>query len=307
MLRGYAILISLCWSGLAHAAHTPAVPQTPNELTARFDKAMSEADQRVDAIVSIPVQERTFANTVAALDELHAHFDRDGNMLAFMGYVHPDPAMRGAARDIEQRWTDWYVDFGKNEALYEAVQNYADTNPALEGEQARLLEFTLRDYRRAGMSLSPEDRARLTDIEKRINERSIAFDQNILNDASTVFLTDEELEGMSPDYMASLVKAGDVYALGMDYPTSIPILDHCPNEDTRAKMWLARRRRAKANVEVLEDLLALRAEQAQILGYAHASDFENEVRMSKNAEAVEQFYATLRPLLAKKAAHNNII
>ena len=296
-----SLAAGLLAASTAVASLTPNVPQTPEELTARFDAAMQEADDRVEAIVAVPDAERTYANTIGAMDDINAHFDRDGNMLAFMGYVHPDAAMRDAARDLERRWTNWYVDIGKNEDLYRAVLAYAATDPMLEGERARLLEYILRDYRRAGMALSPEARARLTEVEKELNELSIQFDQNILNDASTVFLTETELEGMPADYVAGLEKAGDLYALGMDYPTSLPLLDHCTNEATREKMWLARRRRAKANVGVLEKILKLRAEQAQLLGFDHASDFENEVRMSKDAAAVEAFYASLRPLLAEKA------
>ncbi|MDP7030106.1 MAG: M3 family metallopeptidase, partial [Phycisphaerales bacterium] len=289
---------------VATASVSPTVPQTPDELTARFDQAMQQADNRVAAIIAVPDDARTYANTIGAMDDINAHFDRDGNMLAFMGYVHPDPAMREAARNVERRWTDWYVDIGKDEDLYAAVRAYAETQSKLEGEQARLLEFILRDYRRAGMDLSVEDRETLTTIEKQLNELSIEFDQNILSDASTVFLTEAELEGMPQDYMDGLERTGDVYALGMDYPTSIPVLDHCPNEQTRQKMWLARRRRAKANVDTLEQILALRARQADLLGFDHASDFENEIRMSKNAAEVESFYASLRPLLAEKAARD---
>ncbi len=300
MLRTFAIALMSCCS-LATAALSPAIPQTPEELTSRFDKAMDAANTRVDAIIAVPDSQRTFENTILAMDDINAHFDRDGNLLAFMGYVHPDAAMREAARGREEIWTNWYIDVGKNEHLYHAIKAYADTNPSLEGERARLLKFILRDYRRAGMDLTPEARARLTDVEKQMNELSIAFDQNILDDATTLFLTEDELAGMPEDYIAGLTRAGDVYALGMDYPTSIPLLNHSPNEQTRQKMWLSRRRRAKQNVEVLEKLLKLRAEQARILGFGHASDFENEIRMSKSAAAVEDFYAKLRPLLAEKA------
>ncbi len=294
-----AAIFGVC--SLATAALTPSVPQTPQELTQRFGAAMQEANERIAAIIAVPDSQRTFDNTVLAMDDINAHFDRDGNLLAFMGYVHPDPAMRDAARGCEEAWTNWYIDLGKNETLYTSIKSYADTNPSLTGEDARLLRFILRDYRRAGMDLSADQRAELTDVEKRLNELSIEFDQNILDDATTLLLTEEELEGMPEDYIAGLNKTGDLYSLGMDYPTSIPILEHSPNEQTREKMWLSRRRRAKANVDVLEKILKLRARQAQILGYDHASDFENEIRMSRNAAAVERFYATLRPLLASKA------
>jgi Zn-dependent oligopeptidase len=306
MFRTLALaLMSTC--SLATAALLPAVPQTPGELGARFDAALDEANAGIAGIIAIPDSQRTFENTVLAMDDINATFDRDGNLLAFMGYVHPDAAMRDAGRAREKAWTDWSIDLGKNEALYAAIKAYVDTNPELTGERARLLKFILRDYRRAGMDLTPEARADLTDIEKRMNELSIEFDRNILDDATTLFLTEDELAGMPEDYIAGLTRAGDMYALGMDYPTSIPLLDHSPNEQTRQKMWLSRRRRAKANVAVLEKLLKLRARQAQILGFDHASDFENEIRMSKNAATVEHFYAQLRPLLAEKARDDLVL
>ena len=299
------LVIALMGScSLVHAALSPAVPQTPDELGDRFDIALSQANDRIAAIIAVPDDQRTFENTILAMDDISAHFDRDGSLMAFMGHVHPDAAMRDAARSREEAWMNWSIDLGKNEALYSAIKSYADTNPQLDGEHARLLQFILRDYRRAGMGLTPEARLELTSIEKQMNLLSIEFDQNILNDTTTLFLTEEEVAGMPADYIAGLTRAGDMYALGMDYPTSIPILDHSPNEGTRQKMWLSRRRRAKANVDVLEKLLVLRARQANLLGFDHASDFENEIRMSKNAATVESFYAQLRPLLAEKAAED---
>ncbi|HJN79777.1 MAG TPA: hypothetical protein QF455_02795, partial [Phycisphaerales bacterium] len=137
MLRTFAIALMSCCS-LATAALSPAIPQTPEELTSRFDKAMDAANTRVDAIIAVPDSQRTFENTILAMDDINAHFDRDGSLLAFMGYVHPDAAMREAARGREEIWTNWYIDVGKNEHLYHAIKAYADTNPSLEGERARL-------------------------------------------------------------------------------------------------------------------------------------------------------------------------
>ena len=64
---------------------------------------------------------------------------------------------------------------------------------------------------------------------------------------------------------------------------------------------MARKRRAKKNVSILEKLVTLRAKQAELLGYAHASDFENEVRMSGDARTVAEFYDRLQPMLRGKA------
>ena len=299
------ILVLLSTSSTLWAA--PAVPQTPEELASRYDAAKSEANLAIDAIVAVPDESRTFQNTILALDDMHARFDAEIGMLLFMAYVHGEPAIRDVSRSKYQEYSNWMVELGKREDLYDAVMAYAETKPLLDCEDERLLEFTLRDYRRSGMSLSPEKRAELTAVEKRINQLSIEFDQNISADETVVLVTGEELAGMPQDWIDGLEENHGLFILGMDYPTIIPILDHSPNESLRQKIWMARKRRAKCNVQVLEELLELRARQAQLLGYAHASDFENEVRMSKSADAVEAFYAKLQPLLREKALKDHAL
>ncbi|MAT80891.1 MAG: hypothetical protein CMJ29_04495 [Phycisphaerae bacterium] len=285
----------------------PAVPQSPAELQASYDAAMTEADQSIEAIVAIPTDQRTFENTILAIDDMNARLDAGIGMPLFMAYVHGDPDMRNVSRACYQAYSDWWVDLGKREDLYAAVTAFAQTDPDLEGEHARLLEFMLRDYRRAGMGLSPEKRAELVEVEKKINELSIKFDQDISADETVVLVSPEELEGMPQDWIDGLNENNGLYILGMDYPTIIPILDHSPNDALRQKIWMARKRRAKRNVPVLEELVALRARQAQLLGYRHASDYENEVRMTKGADAVEAFYATLQPLLREKALKDHAL
>ena len=292
-------------SGLAISA--PPVPQTPEELQAHYDAAMAEANRSIEAIVAVPADRRTFQNTVLAIDDMHARLDAAIGMPLFMGYVHPDSSMRDVSRAAEGDYGNWLIELGKREDLYDAVRSVAMSDPDLEGENARLLRFVMRDYRRAGMDLTPDQRSELIDIEKEMNEIAIEFDQNIMADETVVVVTPEELKGMPQDWIAARKQINGLYVLGMDYPTILPILDHSPIAETRQKIWLARKRRAKRNVSILENLLALRAQQAQILGYAHASDFENEVRMSKNASTVAEFYQRLQPLLRKKALQDHAL
>ena len=255
-LRCTLLMLVLLGSG-ATVWSAPAVPQTPEELASRYDVAKSEANKAIDAIIAVPDESRTFDNTILAFDDMHARLDAEIGMLLFMAYVHGDPAMRSVSQGKYQDYSNWMVEMGKREDLHQAIMAYADTDPELEGEDARLLEFTLRDYRRAGMALSPEKRAELIGVEKRINELSIEFDENISADETVVMVSGSELDGMPADWIAGLEENHGLYLLGMDYPTIVPILDHSPNEDLRQKIWMARKRRAKRNVQVLEELLLI--------------------------------------------------
>lgn len=265
-------------------------------------EALARAVAAADRIAGIPDGQRTFENTVGAIDDLLAQLELDTNMMMFMAYVSTDAAQREKGLRAEEDVTNWLIAFGKREDIAAAVRAYAATRPALEGEQERLLDFLLRDFRRAGMDLPADQREKLAGIEREITRLGIEFEKNIRDDETTVPLTREELAGMPEEFINALPRAGDLYLADMSYPTFIPMMDYAENETTRARMWVAYKRRGgQKNVEVLERILRLRAEAASILGYSHPADYEIEVRMAKNAATVKKFYDDLRPLVRAKA------
>lgn len=268
----------------------------------KVQDAVKRADEAVAKIIAIPDSQRTFDNTIGALDELSVRLDNDTSMAMFMQFVSTDAQERDNARAAEEFVSNWSIDLGKREDLYKAVKAYADTKPALEGEQKRLLEFTMRDYRRAGMTLDAASREKLKGIEMELNKLGIEFEQNIAEDQTKVPLLASELPGVPKDVLDRHTKIGQMILVGLDGPTYGAIMDYCSNPDTRQKCWtLYRRRGGQKNVRVLEKLVKLRAEAAQLLGYKNTVDFEVETRMAKNSETVAKFYNDLIPIVRKKA------
>ncbi len=264
--------------------------------------ALARADESVARIIAVPDDERTFENTLDPIDALTAQVELDTNMYLFQAYVSPDARVREEAQAGEELVREWFIELAKNEDLYRAVKAYADTKPELEGERARYLNHTLRDYRRAGMELPEEKRDELKEIQKEIARLSIEFDENIREDETRVPFTAEELVGMPDDYLAGLTKVGDVYLVGLSYPEFFPLQDLCENETTRKKIWITYKRRGGTrNVGVLERMVAKRAEAARLLEYGSTAAYEVETKMAKTPDAVEGFYAELRPLVRRKA------
>jgi thimet oligopeptidase len=278
------------------------IPKTPEELTATVEDAFANADADIEAIIAIPDDQRTFANTIGALDDMMTRLDNNSNFEGFMAYVHPDAEIREASQGAAQMWSDWSIDFATNEDLYRAVKSYADTNPELVGEQARMLEHTMRDYRRSGMSLSQEDREKLKTIQKELGTLTIEFDTNIREDKTIVPIAIGELKGVPQDVIDRLEVVDGNYQVTLDYPTFVPIMDYCSVSETRKKVRFAYSKRAgQENVEILERIIKLRDGASDLLGYATTADFETEIKMSKNAKAVADFYKKLRPVVRKKA------
>jgi thimet oligopeptidase len=290
LLLGFVLLVKL-----AGAA-------TAQDVSKDVADALARADAAVGRIVAVPKGERTFANTIGALDDLSVRLDNETSLILFMQYVSADAKEREASRAAEEAVSNWTIELGKREDLYEAVKAYADTKPSLEGEQRRLLEFTMRDYRRAGMDLPKPERERLAEVEKELVRLATQYQTNIYEDETAVLLTAEELQGVPKEVLARLPQGAGLYFVGMDGPTLNAVLEHAENELTRQKYWYAYKRRGgQRNVVLLEQILRLRAEAAKLLGYDSPAHYETETRMAKNPDTVAKFYEELKPIVRKKA------
>lgn len=296
-MRFRAALSAALLGGLLSAASLAEIP-----ADSPIAEALKKAEAAANAIVAVPDGQRNYENTLGALDDLYANLEIDANFTMFLAYVSPIPQERAAGQRAEQEFGDFLIDLMNREDLYRAIQAYAKTSPKLEGERKKALEETLRDFRRAGMELPPEKRQELANLKKEITKVGIEFDKNIRSDETRVPLTKAELSGLPEDFLATLTQSGGVYLVDLSYPSYVPIMTYCDNPDTRHKLWLEYKRRGgKKNVETLEQMLKLRAQAAELLGYKTTADYETEVRMAKDAKSVQDFYAKLRPLVRKKA------
>lgn len=293
LTRRAAVLIGCLW--LAAFSVAQEVPQAIRD-------ALKKADAAVAKILAVPSGQRTYENTVGALDDLQVVLDNETSLTAFMQYVSPDAKTRDEARLADEAISNWYIDLGKNEALFKALQAFADTKPTLEPEKARVLEFNLRDFRRSGMALPADKREQLKALELDMSKLGIEFDKAIAEDATRIPFLRSELPGVPEDTIKRQRTAGDLILVGMDGPSYGAVMDYCENADSRQKMWVSYRRRAMTkNVATLERLIKLRAEAATLLGYKNTTDWMIETRMAKNSENVAKFYADLEPIVRKKA------
>ncbi|MBL8065747.1 MAG: Zn-dependent oligopeptidase, partial [Chthonomonadaceae bacterium] len=284
----------LCLAAMATVAMAGQVPDS-------VVQALANADKALEAIVAVPPGDRNFQNTLGALDDVFTRLDQDTSLTIFMQNVSTDASTRESSRAANEAVSNWLIEVGKNEGLYRAIKEYADRKPTLSGEEARFLDFTMRDYRLSGMSLPKEQRDRLKSLEVEMSKLSIDFETNISEDASIVPLFPSELKGVPKDVVDRQAVSAGMVLFSLDGPSYGGLMDYCQNAQTRQKVWTTYRRRAGKNVEVLEKLLKLRSEHAKILGFKNTVDERVATRMAKNSETVAKFYAELQPVVNKKA------
>lgn len=269
--------------------------------------ALAEADALIERVVA-STDHPSFEATLHQLDLAGATALRGYAQGAFLGYVHVDADVRDAGQAAEEQVMKWNVGLTFREDLYRAVRAFADTPEAaaLEGERKRLLEFWLRDFRRAGHELAPADKAELERLRQRLVELEVAFARNINDDQEGIEVSREDLAGLPDEYIDRLSpgKKQGTYQVSIKGPELVPFLAQAHNRFLREKLF--RRNWTSAvptNRPLLEEALAIRHRIAGLFGLPTWAHYALEIKMAGSPERVEEFYEQIVPPLRAAAEH----
>jgi thimet oligopeptidase len=278
---------------------------TDRSVAGAVDAAITKGDELAAGVADVK-GDRNWDNTMAPLDEIAATVVAAYGIGPFMARVHPEKVVRDAATHAEERLTKWQSDLAFRRDVYEAVEAYAATAEAasLEGERARLLSFTRRDFRRAGHALSEEDRSEVQRIRTRLVELGVAFGRNIDEFQDGLDLTAAQLEGLPTDYLDRLSPGEEEGTLRvtLDYPDYYPFMDLAEDRDLRRRLQFKFYNKAsEANTPLLAETIALRHEMAAVFGLPSWAHYAMEEKMAREPKVVDAFYRDLVPPLRSKA------
>ncbi len=273
----------------------PTFETTAEAVTKSADTALAEADAALDAIGKLPPKQLEFANTIGALDATGYKVGTVANRLTLIRETSPDAAVREAAEKAVTRIEKWSVGLDYREDVYKAVQAFSRTKRKLTPEQARLLEHTLRDYRRAGLALPPEKRREVEKRRKELADLTSTFQTNITSATAPVEFTRAELDGVPDDFLNApqIQKSDDgqkITILANEAYQAQAVLDNAKNEVTRRRVYVARDSLASGvNGPLLNEIVTLRFDIARRLGYASWADYQTETKMVKSGAAAAKF------------------
>lgn len=274
---------------------------TPAEIARAQSEALGAAERIVAEVMAVPAGERTYANTLKRLEDVDDLLGRTFGRYGFLAYVSPDGDVRDAAEAMREAMEKFGIELAFREDIHAAVTTLAATPEAhaLAGERRRLLDFTLRDYRRNGFDLPDEQRHRIKQLKARLVEFGLAFRRNIDAYDDAILVGRDGLAGLPQSYIERLrteERDGETrYRVGLEYPELFPFLDNAESEDLRRDLLIKSFRKGGAdNVTILEEAITVRDELAGLLGYPSWAAHVLEVRMAKTPEAVHGFLADLR-------------
>ena len=275
----------------------PTYPVTPDEVKAQTEKAIQTAEAVLAALVAQDPAKLTFANTFQAYDAISGQSSNAFTIVNTVAESALSKEMRDTANEMNVKLQEWSVGLDYREDLYRTLKTFADTKPALDREQQRLVDEVMRGYRRAGLGLPAAERKEVERLRKDLAALETKFAVNINEARAPVDFTAEELAGVPESFLNSPgVKQADGRYRVMANITwhRDAILENARSEATRVKLNQARLSLATAkNIPVLAKLVALRADIAHRLGYANWADYQTETRMAQTGATALKFEADL--------------
>jgi len=282
----------------------PTFETTTNEVAATVASTIADGNAALDTIGKLTSAQINFTNTFIALDDVNFHIGLASDRLGLIEQTSTNAAVRDAATDAIKSLSEWAVGLDYRDDVYRALKTFADTKPNLAGEDKKLLDDTLRDYRRAGLDLPKDQRDAVEKLRKELTALETDFENNVTKAHAELKFTKAELAGVPEDFLSQQgIKTGaDEYTLKANITFHyIMVEDNAKLEATRRTMMTAQCNLARAaNIPLLQKILVRRDELAHQLGYASYADYATETRMVKNAQTAIDFLQNLKTGLQPK-------
>ncbi|MCS3902060.1 oligopeptidase A [Methylohalomonas lacus] len=283
----------------------------PEHVEPAIDQQLAYNRERIEELLNATA-DYSWDNTLQPLEELDDQLNRVWSPVSHLHGVADNEALRSAYNACLEKLSDYATEMGQHRGLYQAYKQVADSAEyaRLDTAQQKIVDNALRDFRLSGIDLEGDDRARYRTIQQQLSKLQTKFEENLL-DATNAWhkhVTDPQALAGLPDSALDLLADNarrdnrDGWLIGLDFPSFVPVVSYCDNRELRREVYAAFVTRASDqgphagrwdNSEVMEQILALRHELAQLLGFASYAHYSLARKMAKTPETVLDFLGDL--------------
>jgi peptidyl-dipeptidase Dcp len=285
----------------------------PQDFLPAFASAIDESRREVQEIASDSAA-ATFDNVVLALERSGETLARVKRIFWMLSSAHSSEELRAIERDVSTMLTAYGTEISHNPALFARVRAVWEQRSNLGPEQSRLVERSYKGFLASGAALNGVEKQRFANIAARLSVLSTQFGQNVLaaTNACEVILTAAELAGIPDDVVECAAQKGaerglpDRFVFGLDRGTFETLLTFADDRNVREKTWRFFTGRCQSgpfnNRPIIEEIVALRQEQAALLGYASYAHYALEDSMAKTPDAAGALLGRVWKPALKQAA-----
>lgn len=279
----------------------------PEHVEPAVTQAINEARQSVENLL-MQLNEPTWETLVEPMDEMEARIDHIWSPVSHMNSVVNSDELRQAYNACLPMLSEFGTELGQNEALYKAYKKLAESDAyhQLDTAQQKVIDNAIRDFRLSGVELQQAERDKYKQITQKLTELSAKFEENLL-DATHAWkkhITDKDILSGLPDSTIAMAEQFaqrdglDGWVFTLDFPSYMPVMSYADNRDLREEMYTAFATKASEqgpnagkwdNTDVMADILKLRHQLAQLLGFDNHAERSLATKMAQNPQQVMDF------------------
>lgn len=275
-----------------------------------FRELIQKAEAEIDQIAQ-NTQAPSFENTIEALAYSGSQLDVVSHIFFNLNSAETNDQIQQIAQEISPLLTEFSSKISQNEMLFGRIKQVFDQKDtlSLNTEQQTLLDETYKGFVRNGALLSDDDKKKLEQINRDLSIKSLQFGQNVLAATNAYYkhIQDKnELKGIPESILSQYAEEAkerglEGYVITLQYPSYIPLMTYAENRALRAELALANGKKSfdhgeYDNQNLIKEIIHLRQQKAQLLGYDNFADYVLEERMAKSSATVLNF---LNELLEK--------
>lgn len=292
-------------SGLPHFSQIQ-----PEHVVPAIEQLIADARQTVESVLQQP--HFSWDNFVQPLSEAGDRLGRAWSPVSHLNAVKNTPELREAYQACLPLLSEYSTWIGQHQGLFNAysqLKNSAEFSTLSQAQQ-KAINDTLRDFELSGIGLDAEKQQRYGEIVSRLSELSSQFSNNVLDATmgwDKVILDESELQGLPESALqaakeAAAAKDLEGYRFTLEFPSYLPVMTYCENRTLREEMYRAFNTRASDqgpnagtwdNSALIEEILQLRFELAQLLGFTTYADYSLATKMAENPQQVLEFLENL--------------
>lgn len=275
-----------------------------------FRELIRKSEEEIEHIVRNP-ETPSFENVIEALAYSGEQLDLASHIFFNLNSAETSDELQQLAQEISPVLTEYSSKISQNEALFSKIRKVYENREeySLNEEQEMLLEETYKGFVRSGALLSEEDKEKLKKINMDLSLKSLQFGQNVLASTNAYFkhiTRKEDLTGIPEAILEQYAEEAkerslEGWVITLQYPSYIPLMTYAENRELRKELALANGKKSFDGGEfdnqgLIKELLQLKQQKAELLGYTNYAEYVLEERMAKSPDSVLNF---LNELLTK--------
>ncbi len=262
-------------------------------------KAITSTNEQTIASL-LKIRDKSYQNFIKPFEMLDEHLSQFFTPLSHINAVKNSETTQKVYAEALPILTEYSTKIGQNLDIYKAFQEIKKQEyAALNHEQRRVIDLNILNFELSGAHLDTTVKARLQEINLRKSTLTNDFSQNLLNATNAyekIIDNPKDVEGIPASDLehARFEENGAVrYRFTLQMPSYIAYMTYGPNRNIREELYKAYTTRAPENADIIDELMQLRHEMAQLLGFNSYSEYSLATKMAQRTSDVIEFLENL--------------